>query len=152
MSNYKINLIEIHKLQDTDIFRTDIRQVFNFIRCSDDPKALKNLVETDPAYQAMEEDAYDVAAQYAHTAELMKKKEYVKGGKVNMCNAIAELIKEGRDAGFNSGFNEGRDAGIRVLIRTCQDFHIPQEQIMERLRNEYSLSETEAKSFMEECK
>lgn len=47
ISDYKINLIEIRKLSDMSIFKTDVRQVFDFIRCSNDKNELKKLVETD---------------------------------------------------------------------------------------------------------
>ena len=42
-SDYKINLVEIRKLEDTSVFKTDVRQVFDFIRCSNDKNALKKL-------------------------------------------------------------------------------------------------------------
>ena len=38
MADYSINLVEIRKLKDTSIFKTDVRQVFDFIRFSEDKK------------------------------------------------------------------------------------------------------------------
>lgn len=49
--DYRINLVEIRKLIDTSVFKTDVRQVFDFIRHSEDKKALKNLVEGDEVLQ-----------------------------------------------------------------------------------------------------
>ena len=69
-SDYKINVIEIRKLEHTEIFHTDVRQVFNFIRCSEDKEKLKELVENDEYYQHMEEDAFDVIVKYANASEL----------------------------------------------------------------------------------
>lgn len=54
--NYGMNLVEIRKLQDTEVFRTDIGPVFDFIRFSKDKYRLKNLIETNPYYQHMEEE------------------------------------------------------------------------------------------------
>ncbi|MCM1047993.1 MAG: Rpn family recombination-promoting nuclease/putative transposase [Clostridiales bacterium] len=110
VQDYKVNLIEIRKLTDTSIFKTDVRQVFDFIRCSKDKAALKNLVEGDEAYKSMEEDAYEVVAQYTNATELIEAKEdyYGKDGKVDMCKALKELIEDGRA--------EGREEGLRALV------------------------------------
>ena len=69
VADYKINLVEIRKLEDTSVFKTDVRQVFDFIRCSNDKNALKKLVETDDYYKNMEEDAFDVAVQYTNATD-----------------------------------------------------------------------------------
>ncbi len=109
VADYKINVIEIRKLEDTSVFRTDVRQVFDFIRCSGDKKALKELVEKDDYYKNMDEDAFDVAVQYTNATELIEAKEYFEeGGRVNMCQALTELIADGRQEGVIEGRREER--------------------------------------------
>lgn len=113
-SNYKMNLIEIRKLQDTSVFQTDVRQVFEFIKCSEDKNALRRLVEEDAYYQCMEEDAFDVAVMYTNSTELVAVKDYQrKDGKVNMCTAITELIADGKREGMELGVQEGIKEGIK---------------------------------------
>lgn len=92
------------------MFKTDVRQVFDFIRCSGDKNALKSLVEGDDAYKDMAEDAYDVVAQYTNATELIETKSdyYGKDGRVDMCKALKELIEDGRE--------EGREEGLRALV------------------------------------
>ena len=41
------------KLEDTNAFRTDLKQVFDFIRCSEDKEKLEELIKADAAYQTM---------------------------------------------------------------------------------------------------
>ena len=41
------------KLEDTNAFRTDLKQVFDFIRCSEDKEKLDELIKADAAYQTM---------------------------------------------------------------------------------------------------
>lgn len=114
ISDYKINVIEIRKLEHTEVFQTDVRQVFDFIRCSEDKEALKQLVESDCRYQNMEEDAFEIVALYTNAEEIMQVKEnWRKDGKINMCTAIKELIAEGRDEGISIGRNEGIAIGKR---------------------------------------
>lgn len=79
MPDYSINLVEIRKLIDTCIFKTDVRQVFDFIRCSEDKKKLKELVDGNDYYKNMEEDAFDVAAHYTNAVELIERKNYYEG-------------------------------------------------------------------------
>lgn len=109
VADYKINLVEIRKIEDTSVFKTDVRQVFDFIRCSNNKNALKQLVEADGYYKNMEEDAFDIAVQYTNAKELIEAKEYYeKDGVVNMCKALTELIEDGR--------NEGKDEKLRELV------------------------------------
>ena len=108
IADYKINLVEIRKLEDTSVFKTDVRQVFDFIRYSEDKVALQKLVERDAYYHSMEEDAYDVVAMYTNSTELVQGKNYQrKDGKIDMCRAITELIEDGRAEGIETGRREG---------------------------------------------
>jgi len=115
VSDYKINLIEIRKLEDTSVFKTDVRQVFDFIRCSSDKNSLKNLIESDDYYKNMEEDAFDVAVQYTNATELIEAKEYYeKEGVVDMCKALTELIADGKQEGRQEGIIDGIELTKKV--------------------------------------
>ena len=72
-----------------------MRQVFEFIRCSENKKALRQLVESDAYYQHMEEDAFDVVALYTNSTELVHARDYKgENDKVDMCTAIRELMED----------------------------------------------------------
>lgn len=117
VADYKINLVDIRKLEDTSLFRTDVRQVFNFIRCSSDKNALKKLIETDDYYKNMEEDAFDVAVQYTNATELIEAKAYYeKEGAVDMCQALTELLADEREEGREEGKTLGKDEKLRELV------------------------------------
>ncbi len=142
VADYRINLVDIRKLEDTSVFKTDVKQVFDFIRCSQDKKALKELVERDDYYKNMEEDAFDVAVQYTNATELIEAKEYYEeGGSVNMCQALTELIADGR--------TEGRMEGIEAFILDNLEEGISQERIIEKLQRRFHLTEEEAKAYFE---
>ena len=113
--DYKIHVIEIRKLEHTEVFQTDVRQVFDFIRCSEDKAALQKLVESDAYYRDMEEDAYDVVAMYTNSKELVQAKNYRReDGKIDMCRAITELIEDGRAEGMAVGIETGKREGIET--------------------------------------
>ena len=109
-SNYKLNVIEIRRFEHTEVFKTDVRQVFEFIKCSEDKKALRKLVESDNYYRNMQEDAYDVVAMYTNSTELLAPREYRrKDGKVDMCKAIRDMMEDSRAEGIETGREEGAD-------------------------------------------
>ncbi|MBP3477485.1 MAG: Rpn family recombination-promoting nuclease/putative transposase [Lachnospiraceae bacterium] len=112
VSNYRIHVIEVRKLKDTDIFQTDVKQVFDFIRFSKDKRKLKELIEHDPAYAFLEEDAYDMVAGYAGEEEMFKiKDKHKKGGKVDMCQGLREWMEDERNEGRAEGRADGKAEG-----------------------------------------
>lgn len=135
VNNYPIHLLEVRKLENTDVFRTDLKQVFDFIRYSKDKGKLKELVEKDAAYQELDEDAYDMAVAYTHAEELVAaKKFYKKEGKVNMCKALKELIEDGRNKGLEraNSLNQMliRDGRMDDLLKSFHDIGL-QKQLLE---------------------
>ena len=127
VADYRINLIEIRKLQNTDIFQTDVKQVFDFIRCAEDKEALAKLVEGDPYFREMEEDAYDVVTQYANAKELVGKKDYYRRkGKMDMCTAIREMVQDG----INQGLEQGIDMKTRRIVENMIGRGMSDEDIM----------------------
>uniref|UniRef100_UPI004056A1B1 Rpn family recombination-promoting nuclease/putative transposase n=1 Tax=Agathobacter sp. TaxID=2021311 RepID=UPI004056A1B1 len=111
-SDYKINIIDIHRFMHTEVFRTDVKQVFDFIRCSDDKRKLLELVEGDVYYRQMEEDAFEVVTKYTNSKEIVQMKEYkAEGGRKDMCKAIRDLMDDSREEGREEGRQEGREEG-----------------------------------------
>lgn len=104
VSNYKINVIDIRKFENTDVFQTDVKQVFDFIRYSEDRDKLLELVESDAYYKEMDEDAFEVVTKYTNSKELVQAKEYsVDGGKKNVCKAIRDLMDDSMEKGIEKG-------------------------------------------------
>ena len=117
VSDYKINVIDIRKFENTEVFQTDVKQVFDFIRCSEDKKKLVELVENDVYYTQMDEEAFDVVTKYANATELVKAKEYqVEGGKRDMCKAIRDLMDDSREEGIEQGIERGVLQAKKTLV------------------------------------
>ncbi|MBD5462370.1 MAG: transposase [Lachnospiraceae bacterium] len=113
ISNYQIHVIEVRKLTDTNLFKTDVKQVFDFIRFSKDKEKLRDLMTADMSYAYLDEDAYDMVASYAGEEEMFKiKDKYKKGGKVNMCQGLREWMEDER----NAGLEEGKLAGKAEML------------------------------------
>ena len=110
IQNYRIHLIEVRKLENTDVFRTDVKQVFDLIRYSNDKEKLHSMVTGDSRYQEMEEDAYDMVAVHTGIEEGMKMK-VSEGKRVNLCKGLRDLLEDERQEGMMKGRQEGRLEG-----------------------------------------
>ena len=62
-----------------------------------------------------------------------------------MCNALEELVNEG----VQKGIQEGRQEGILANIRTCKTFNISKSDTIKNIIKEFSLSEEQAKEYVE---
>ena len=125
--DYKINVISIRQFENTEVFKTDVRQVFDFIRCSNDKKKLLELVENDVYYKEMNDDAFSVIIKYTNSKELVQKKEYlIEGGKKDVCKAIKDLMSDSRE--------EGREEGtLFTLIGLVNDELLTLEEAAKRV-------------------
>ena len=126
-----------------------MKQVFNFVRCSDDKEKLKQLVGSDSYYQGMEEDAYDVVATFTHAEELISTKNaFMEGGKVNMCKALTELIADGRDEGISIGRSEGISIGREERTRELIQKKLAKGKSISVIADELEETEAEIKRLM----
>lgn len=90
----------------------------------------------------MDEDAYDVVANYANVKGLIAAKEYCidDGGRMNMCTAIKEMMKDSRQ--------EGRLECIRAMVKMARRYCASDEEILEQLVAELSVDENEAREYL----
>lgn len=144
VGNYHINLLNIKKLEDTSIFKTDLRQVFDIIRFSEDKEKLFELVENDSSYKQMEEDAYDVAISFTKSKKLIDKQQFIEGGKINMCKALIGI----REDGIQTGIHEGIQGAIAIM----KELGLPLDTIMEKVKKQYKLTDEQVEEYFVEDK
>ena len=135
INDYAIHVIEVRKLPDLSVFQTDLRQIFGFIRCAEDIEKLRKLVEGDPAFQELDEDAYEMMAEYGNARELLGIKKYRgKDGKVDMCKGIMGMVEEGRAEGRMEGRMIGLTEGISsAMLELLEDLGTVPESLRERI-------------------
>ncbi len=140
--NYKIHVISVKDIKDTSIFQTDLRYVLEFLKYAKDKKKLKALVENTPYYQNMDEDAYDVIANYANVKKLVEKKDEYKDvqGGMDMCTAIKEMMEDSRREGIAAGILEEKERTERERRRAEEAKKRAEE---EKTRAEYLERENE---------
>lgn len=115
-NEFQVNLLDIHTLGTSDIFQTDLREVFGFLKRQGDKEELRKYVEENEGFRHLKEDAFDVLCTYSEGKELaIKKEKYRTKEGMNMCTALRELKEEGREEGRAEGRVAER-AAINELI------------------------------------
>ena len=130
MQNYRIHVIDVRRMERTDLFRTDLRQVFDLIRFSGNRERLRDLIEQEPAYRKLEEDAFDFASSYVGLRKLSKWKEAVREGeRFNMKTGFQMYEDEFLERGRAEGKEIGRVEATRSVIQSALALNLPVEQI-----------------------
>jgi hypothetical protein len=112
VNDYPLHLLNVREI-DTSVFTTDIRQVFDFVRCSGDRHKVNELINGDGAYSSVDEEALEVMALYGNAAELMKLKKYRDDeGRNDMCKGIQDWLADERNEGRSEGLLEGQRLGL----------------------------------------
>lgn len=115
-NDFRVNLFDVHTLETSDIFMTDLREVFGFLKRQEDKGELKKYVERNERFRHLEEDAYNVLVMYSESRELeLRKEEYKTKEGMNMCLAIQEMIEDGRIEGQREGMSKGWADGVLAM-------------------------------------
>lgn len=120
INNYPLHVVEVMDYPDTGKFRTDMKEVFRFIQCSEDKQALRDLTESAGGrFQEMDEDAFDVITALTGSEELDKVKDSCmeEGGKIDMCRAIKEMLADERLEGVVEGTQKGARSKAEIVAK-----------------------------------
>ena len=109
VDDYHLHLIVPSEISDFELFKTSLREVLEFIKVSNDEAKIEEVINKNPAYKKLENDA--VSAINVFTGiQLSVDKE---GGKVNMC--------KGWDDHKKSGMEEERQIINSLIIHLAND-------------------------------
>ena len=99
--DYPIHLLEVRQFENLGDFKTDIKYVFGFLQRDRDKEALAEYVQKNgEIFSNLPEGTYNVISKMSHCRELKKIKNKVKREEnYNMCQAISEMIEDGRREG-----------------------------------------------------
>lgn len=130
VNDYPMYLVSVRDLQDTSVFQTDLKLVFDCIRHAEDKERFHQNVLENEEYQWLDEDAYDVIARYTKVLgdQEIAAENKMEGGKVNMCKAMQELMADERA--------EGR---CDMIIELLKELGNLPEELVHRIREEKEL-------------
>ena len=129
VENYCIHIVDIRRIEDTTVFKSDVKQVFDFLKCSEDKRTLLDLIQNDSYYKNMDVDAYELVKSYTNISKSIRIEDYrVKGG-IDVCKAINDLIIDSKKEGREEGREEGVLETQKNIISNMLKQNVPTETI-----------------------
>ena len=115
VSDYKLNLITPESMSDEEIdqFQTSLREVMLFIKYSKNRAELYEMVHKDERFQSMDRKA----ATVVRTVTGMEFEEDEEEEKVDMCQALKEMMEEANSEGMLKGAQDERTAMARRMLK-----------------------------------
>ena len=111
VDDYKLNLITPNEIEDFTKFASELGFVLEFIHNSDDKQRLRDIIE---ARKDEKVDIRTVGMINTYTGAAISTKN-AKGGQLNMCQALKEIMEDERTEGRAEGRAEGADMLASLL-------------------------------------
>ncbi|MBO5210190.1 MAG: Rpn family recombination-promoting nuclease/putative transposase [Lachnospiraceae bacterium] len=130
VNNYHINLLDVRHMENTDVFRTDLKQVFNFIKRDANKKELQEyLAEHRLEYESLTSETFDVIEKLSNFDFGGFRRESVEtGGNYSMCRAMEEMLEDARE--------EGRQEMCKAMEEMLEDAREKVRQEMSKAMEE----------------
>ena len=141
VSDYKMNLLQVRESGSLRFKNSDVDIVFDVSRAIYEHNFEK--INTLYKNQAIPAELGVVIGAITESQELINHalKSEEKGGQIYMCTALEELVNEGVEKGRKEG-------GIQASIRICKRFNMNQEDVVQNIMKDFSLSEKEATEYV----
>ena len=114
ISNYKMNLLEISKIENLDLYGDELKRVFGFVKYQGDRDALLDFIQrNDKLFREVSLEAYHTIVDLTNSKELENCVETEgEGGPIDMCEALKQLKEDGIQEGLKLGIERGREQGL----------------------------------------
>ena len=137
VADFKLNIVNIDTVQTGDkIFRNrDVIDVINLYQRRNDKLAFKTYVDDRKIF---DRESVEVVSEMVTSKELkacLEKMVDSKGGNLDMCKAITDLIQDGREEGIKEGRKEGLEEGkIGTYVDLINDGDLTVEKAASKLK------------------
>ncbi len=133
-ADYPFRLYCLNEEQDYSVFRTELRKVFELLQFRKNKKALLQKLKETKEYQHMDEESLEVLSELLKTPSIWKnRKEYLvkneEKEEYDMCQAIEELIADGRSEGRLETLCELVRDGLLNLEEAAKRMNITPEEL-----------------------
>ncbi len=114
--DYPLHLICVNEMDNYKLFKSDLKLFFEVLGCRKDKEKMIKLIKDNPDYESVPYDTARVISRFSGVKDVRAENDDEKGGTVNMCDAIREMLedskKEGYDEGHSLGINQGISEGF----------------------------------------
>ena len=116
--NYRINLVDAERLQDINVFQTDLQYVLNMIKYRQKKEKILEYVEANRSYfQRMNMDTYQALSVFLNSEKWLEGISVLEGkGEMDMCKALEDIYEDGKADGYKNGKEEGLTEKLREQV------------------------------------
>ena len=152
----EIHILELPKLPPEQQNESDLIQWMRFLG-GKNRKDLKHMAEKNSnfkeAYNELDKLSADEQKRLEYEARQKALRDknilLITGENRGLEKGERIGLEKGERIGLEKGERIGLEKGIQASIETCQDFHIPKDNIFQNLIEKFDLSESEALSYIE---
>lgn len=120
IGNYSLNLLEVRKIEDLETYDGELKGLLGFVKYQKDKDSLERFVEeNEKMFRNLTAETVIAMSTLGNSRELQKHILKIKDrsntsgeeARIDMCQAIREMIEDGRIEGRREGRREGRKEG-----------------------------------------
>lgn len=147
-NDQKLNLLEVRNTGKLRFKNEDNQDFFTLIKEFYENDGHIDINRLKERFSGRDIDWETMAAIGAATgsAKLVDYALEHKGGRLNMCTALENLVQEGKQEGIQEGIQEGMLKGMVVVYR---EMNISDDAIIQKLQEKSDLSYEELKKFLD---
>lgn len=123
-ANYQINVINLTDLNE-NLFKTGLRELIGMIKRKNDKEKMWSYChKNEDRFRQMNDATYDLICTMLHMDILHINKEKnrnTKGGKLNMCKAFDDMIKDSEKRGEKRGQKQGEQRLGSLITKLLKD-------------------------------
>ena len=153
VSDYKMNLIQIRNSDSLIFHNNEVHTVFDLSRLiynKEFDKIFKEYKGRDVSYmnQKFDTELSLVIGTITNTKSFINHalQSDSEGGSINMCRAFEEWQEECIQKGVATGITQGEIIGT---LKTYKKFSVSKEETLKNIITDFSLSEEDARNYME---
>lgn len=101
LPNYRINLIHAGNIEEPERYKSGLQLVFGMLKYKENKEKLRTYInENKEKLNRMDEETYHVIGVLLHEGERLEKYRKKENGGIGMCQAIEEMIQDGKKEGI----------------------------------------------------
>ena len=132
VSNYRLNLIEVNRIEDVTKYKSDLQMMFHMLEYRKDKRRLLEYTKEHREYfEHVDYESLQAMAVLLNTEKLFLQTNERKGAERNMCQALEEYYQDGVQEGIEKGIEKGIEQGKKSIISNMLKKGLDIEMIVE---------------------
>ena len=144
--DYAFHLVEVNRPMEYEHFHTPVREVLEILPLRADREEMRRLINDRQEYRKLDKETMEVIVTMTGNRKLMEDLEAYRTSEesYDMCEAMKGIQEEGIEIGRELGIEQG----IRGMAELFQELGLPDERIIGKLSEKFSMSRQKAEKML----